>query len=247
MRLFAITAGLLFLPKLLAALLLLVKREQRRWFGGGAALTASLVLEMLFSALLAPVRMLFHTRFVISALLGIAIQWKSPPRADSQTPWGEALRRHGAGTALGGAWLYGVYRLNPDFITWLIPVAGALLISIPISVFSSRVGWGRVARAARLFLIPEEAAPPRELRRLRVLLRSSEDYGDGFRRAIRSPLTNALVIALAPTRLGRVPVTRETVQAASLDRLDTLDVYARNRLLSDRSALQALHRKVWLH
>ena len=245
MRLFGITAGLLFLPKLLAALLLILKPSQRRWFGGGLALSASLLLEMLFSALLAPVRMLFHTRFVLSALLGIAIQWKSPPRADSQTPWSEALLRHGAGTALGGAWLFGVYQLNPDFITWLIPVAGALLISVPISVFSSRVSWGRLARRARLFLIPEEAAPPRELRRLRVLLSASEDYGEGFRRAIRSPLTNALVTALAPTRLSRSRVAREPVQAAALDRLDSLDVYARNRLLSDREALAEMHRRTW--
>lgn len=245
MRLFALTAGLLFLPKLLATLLLILKPSLRRWFGGGVALSASLLLEMLFSALLAPVRMLFHTRFVVSALLGIAIQWKSPPREDSQTPWSEALLRHGAGTALGGAWLFGVYQLNPEFITWLIPVAGALLISIPLSVVSSRVSWGRAARKLRLFLIPEEASPPRELRRLRVLLRSSDDYGDGFRRAIRSPLTNALVTALAPTRLSRSRVAREPVQAASLDRLDTLDVYARNRLLSDREALTEMHRKAW--
>ncbi|MDP3858514.1 MAG: glucans biosynthesis glucosyltransferase MdoH [Stagnimonas sp.] len=245
MRLFGITAGLLFLPKLLAALLLILKPSQRRWFGGGLALSASLLLEMLFSALLAPVRMLFHTRFVVSALLGIAIQWKSPPRADSQTPWREALLRHGTGTALGGAWLFGVYKLNPDFITWLIPVAGALLISVPISVFSSRVSWGRLARRARLFLIPEEAAPPRELRRLRVLLSASEDYSGAFRRAIRSPLTNALVTALAPTRLSRSRVAREPVQAAALDRLDSLDIYARNRLLSDREALAEMHRRSW--
>ena len=245
MRLFGITAGLLFLPKVLAALLLLLKPAERRWFGGGLALSASLLLEMLFSALLAPVRMLFHTRFVASALLGIAIQWKSPPREDSQTPWSEALLRHGWGTLLGGVWLYAVYRLNPEFITWLLPVAGALLISIPASVFSSRVSWGRAARSARLFLIPEEASPPRELRRLKVLLHSSEDYAQGFRRAIRSPLTNALVLALAPTRIARAHPAKELAQAASLDRLDTLDVYARNRLLSDRAVLAAMHEKVW--
>ena len=98
----------------------------------------------------------------------------------------DSLIRHGAGTLLGGAWLYFVYRLNPEFITWLLPVAGALLVSVPLSVISSRVDWGRAARGARLFLIPEEASPPRELRRLRVLLRASPDYDGAFR---RSPAT----------------------------------------------------------
>ena len=245
MRLFGITAGLLFLPKVLAALLVLLRPSQRRWFGGGVALSLSLVLEILFSALLAPVRMLFHTRFVVSALLGIAIQWKSPPREDSQTPWSEALVRHGAGTLLGGAWLYFVYRLNPEFITWLLPVAGALLVSVPLSVYSSRVGWGRAAREARLFLIPEEASPPRELRRLRVLLRASPDYDGAFRRAIHSPLTNALVTALAPTRLSRSRVTRQPVRADALEQFDGLDAWTRNRLLSDRDALARLHRESW--
>ena len=245
MRLFGITAGLLFLPKVLAALLVLLRPAQRRWFGGGVSLSLSLVLEILFSALLAPVRMLFHTRFVVSALLGIAIQWKSPPREDSQTPWGEALARHGAGTLLGGAWLYFVYWLNPEFITWLLPVAGALLVSVPLSVTSSRVDWGRAARRARLFLIPEEASPPRELRRLRVLLGASPDYDGAFQRAIRSPLTNALVTALAPTRLSRSRVQPAPVQAAAMDQLDGLDVWTRNRLLSDREALAELHRRSW--
>ena len=245
MRLFGITAGLLFLPKVLAALLVLVRPAQRRWFGGGVSLSLSLLLEILFSALLAPVRMLFHTRFVVSALLGIAIQWKSPPREDSQTPWSEALMRHGVGTLLGGAWLYFVYRLNPEFITWLLPVAGALLISVPLSVISSRVDWGRAARSARLFLIPEEASPPRELRRLRVLLRASPDYDGAFRRAIRSPLTNALVTALAPTRLSRSRVTRPSQPALPVEELDALDIWTRNRLLSDREALARLHRQSW--
>lgn len=245
MRLFGITAGLLFLPKVLAALLVLLRPSQRRWFGGGLALSSSLLLEILFSALLAPVRMLFHTRFVVSALLGIAIQWKSPPRADSQTPWSEALLRHGVGTLLGGAWLYGVYRLNPEFITWLLPVAGALLVSVPLSVISSRVDWGRAARRARLFLIPEEASPPRELRRLRVLMRTGPDYAGAFRRAIRSPLTNALVVALAPTRLSRSKLRREPLDTLAPDRVESLDAWTRNRLLSDRDALADLHRRSW--
>lgn len=45
-----------------------------------------LLIEMLFSVLLAPVRMLFHTVFVVSAFLGWSVQWKSPQRDDDATP-----------------------------------------------------------------------------------------------------------------------------------------------------------------
>jgi len=244
LRLFGITAGLLFLPKVLATLLILFKKQERRAFGGGAGLVVSMVCEMLFSALLAPVRMLFHTRFVVSALLGIAIQWKSPPREDAATPWGEAFARHGAGTLLGGVWLYAIYRFNPELLPWLLPVAGALLISIPLSVFSSRASWGRAARYAPLFVIPEESAPPPELRRLTVLLRESPDYDHGFARALKSPHTQALIHALAPTN-RRGAIAPEILQAVALDRLDRLDAVARNRLLSHRSGLIAAHEKTW--
>ena len=245
-RLFGLTAGLLFLPKVLAALLILIRSPERRAFGGGAALLVSLLTEILFSALLAPVRMLFHTRFVVSALLGIAIQWKSPPREDSATPWSEALLRHGMGTLLGGAWLYGVYTLNPEFITWLLPVAGALLISIPLSVFSSRAAWGRAARKVPLFLIPEESTPPPELARLQNLMRAAPDYSAGFARALRDPLSQALVYALAPT--SRRPLQNKTeLQAITLGRLDTLDAQQRNRVLSHRNSLLAAHETSWLN
>ena len=244
MRLFGVTAGLLFLPKILATLLILFRKRERRAFGGGAALIVSLFVEMLFSALLAPVRMLFHTRFVVSALLGIAIQWKSPPREDAATPWGEAIFRHGIGTLLGAGWLYSIYKLNPELITWLIPVAGSLLISIPLSVFSSRASWGRAARYAPLFLIPEESAPPPELKRLQMLMREAPDYRGGFARALRAPLTQALIHALAPT--NRISaLSKETMQAVALNRLDALDAPQRNRLLSHRQALVAAHEKIW--
>lgn len=243
-RLFGITAGLLFLPKILAALLILVRKRERRAYGGGTALVTSLLTEMLFSALLAPVRMLFHTRFVVSALLGIAIQWKSPPREDAATPWMEAIQRHGGGTLLGAGWLYAIYVLQPESIGWLIPVAGSLLVSIPISVFSSRARWGRAARRLPLFLIPEESTPPPELRRLGELMQHSPDYDDGFARALTAPLTNALVYAAAPTS-RRPPPAKESVQSVTLDRLDAIEATARNRLLGDRHALVLLHEIRW--
>lgn len=244
LRLFGITAGLLFLPKVLAALLILFKRKERREFGGGAALVVSLFCEMLFSALLAPVRMLFHTRFVVSALLGIAIQWKSPPREDAATPWSEAIQRHGMGTLLGGVWLYFIYQLNPELIYWLIPVAGSLLVSIPLSVFSSRARWGRAARYAPLFLIPEESAPPPELRRLQMLMREAPDYRGGFSRALHSPLTQALIYALAPTNRSTV-LSARSLEAAVASGTDTLDLPQRNRLLNQREALARAHERLW--
>src|SRR5690606_34494229 len=141
-----------------------------------------LFMEMLFSALLAPIRMLFHTQYVVSALLGIPAAWKSPPRDDAATPWPQAILRHGAGSLLGLVWLGGVYWLNADFLWWLLPVGGSLVIAIPLSVWSSRSALGRWMREHRLFLIPEESETPRELRWLKAAIRRAPRYPD-FRAA----------------------------------------------------------------
>src|SRR3546814_2124785 len=84
-------------------------------YGGRLRLFISLIIEMLLSALLAPIRMMFHTQYVVSALLGISVVWKSPPRDDTATPWSQAAIRHGDGTLLGLEWLGLVYWLNQHF------------------------------------------------------------------------------------------------------------------------------------
>lgn len=68
--LFSTTIVLLFLPKLLSVILIWAKGAVE--YGGRVKVTLSMLMEMLFSMLLAPVRMIFHTRFVLAAFLGWA-------------------------------------------------------------------------------------------------------------------------------------------------------------------------------
>ena len=159
------TAVLLFLPKLLALLLILRNREAHL-FGGLIPLCASIVAEIFVSTWLAPIRMWFHSKFVVLTLLGKQIQWHSQCRTDNETSWGEALRLHGFSTFLAIAWIAGMTWWNAAASVWLLPVAIALLLSIPLSVYSSRVSLGRAARRWRLFLIPEELVPPQVIKEL---------------------------------------------------------------------------------
>ncbi|HXV79651.1 MAG TPA: glucans biosynthesis glucosyltransferase MdoH [Candidatus Binatia bacterium] len=159
------TAVLLFLPKLLALLLILRNRETHL-FGGLTPLCASIVAEIFVSTWLAPIRMWFHSKFVVLTLMGKQIQWHSQSRTDNETSWQEALRLHGFSTLLAIAWIAGMSWWNAAASVWLLPVAIALLLSIPVSVYSSRISLGRTARRWRLFLIPEEVAPPQVIRDL---------------------------------------------------------------------------------
>lgn len=239
--LFTATALLLFLPKLLGVALIWVKGAQS--YGGRLRLPVSLALEMLFSMLLAPIRMLFHTQFVLGALTGIAVQWKSPPREDAETTWSDAVRRHGWQTVLGVAWAAGVYLLHPSFLWWLLPIVGALLLSIPISVTTSRVSLGKRLRAAGIVTIPEEASAPRELAEVAATTREPLHY-PGFVDAVVDPHINALMCALRRPRPRHSP-NADLVQRACRNGPQALDAKEQMRLLSDPLALSRLHQEVW--
>jgi membrane glycosyltransferase len=170
LALFGATAALLLLPKVLATVLLALRGPGA--FGGRLRLALGVALEIVFASLLAPIRMLFHTRYVLGALLGLMPTWLPPPRENVETTWRQAIARHGLGTLLGLAWAGFAAWLNPAFLPWLLPVAGSLIAAIPLSVVSSRVRLGVAFRRAGLFLTPEESAPPHELARVRELMSS---------------------------------------------------------------------------
>jgi len=246
LALFSATATLLFLPKVLSVVLIWVKGA--REFGGAIRLTLSMIMELLFSMLLAPVRMLFHTRFVIGAFLGWTISWKSPPREDAETSWGEAMRRHGGHTLLGLLWGGGVYWLEPGFLWWLLPIVGSLVLSIPLSVFSSRVTLGRSFRHARLFVIPEEVDLPAELAATTVYNDNGKVLAK-FNDAVIDPVMNALACAAVSARPA-VPASALAARAALLQAAlkggpDGLSPRQKNALLDDPLTLSQLHFEVW--
>jgi membrane glycosyltransferase len=244
--LFGATSMLLFLPKVLSAVLLMVRGA--RLFGGVAALAMSTLFEMVMSALLAPIRMLFHTRFVVMALMGWSVSWKSPPRADNETSWREALSRHGLHTLLGLAWAAGVYWLDPSYLWWLLPVVGALILSIPLSVYTSLVSLGRRLREDRLFLIPEEADPPVEIRATRDYVEAAAQP-PAFAEAVVDPLLNALVCASGVARAGLPErVRKERIALARYALLhgpQSLSAAQKAELLGDPVALSLLHAGAW--
>jgi membrane glycosyltransferase len=252
----AVTGAILFLPKLLAIALVLL-RGAARPFGGVLRLLASALLEVLVSTLLAPVRMVFHARFVVSNLFGRTVDWKSPPRGDHETGWREALRYHGFDTLWASAWAAGVFALNPVYFWWLTPIVLALILSIPVSVLTSRVRVGNRARAAGLFVIPEETLPPREISDVERALAKPDAavakpdaaMADGFVRAVVDPVVNAVHCALLGGTRGGRPGLR-AARAALVERAldegpDALSTDERRVLLADVEPMIALHRGVW--
>lgn len=246
--LFSTTALLLFLPKILSVVLIWAKGP--RLYGGAGKLGASMLLEVLFSMLLAPVRMLFHTRFIAAAFMGWKVQWNSPSRGNNETGWVEAIRTHGLQTLLGLAWGAGVAWLDPNFLWWMSPILVSLLLSIPVSVLSSRVRLGQKAFRSRLFRIPEETEPPIELR-------CTDRYNEenqavrypGFVDAVTHPAVNALACGMATSRHRKSAVLDierdKSVAMAAGKSPAELQAAQRLRLLDDPVVLARLHQRVW--
>ena len=104
------TVLLLFLPKLLA-IVDVILTHPRRDYGNAGRLAIGVILEILVSALLAPIRMLTHSRYVIGALFNVSLAWAGQNRTD-ETRWSEAIIHQAPGTLIGMKG-HAVIRLEP--------------------------------------------------------------------------------------------------------------------------------------
>lgn len=162
--LWAWTLAMLFLPRLLGLAAVFLRREQAG-FGGASALLRSALLETALALLQAPVRMLAHSWFVLVALTGLKLEWKSPPRSASGVTWSEAAVRLAPMTALVAMQAALVAAVHAAALVCLLPVAVPLVLAIPLTVLTSHVVLGRWLRDRAALLIPEEARSPAVLRR----------------------------------------------------------------------------------
>ncbi len=256
--LLASTCVMLFLPKLFAVMLTICKGEAKN-FGGLWGLCASVLGEVLVSTMLAPVRMLFHSFFVVSTILGWKVSWNAQNRSDQGTSWGDAIRFHWWGTLLGIAWGGIMWLVTPGFFWWFSPIAFGLSFSIPLSVFTSRVSWGLAARRLGLFITASELHEAPEQADMHNVLTLPDRYTPftiesprGFSKAVVIPSVHALHIALIRKKEWTRPIGEESTkkrQALLSKALEggpqALSRQEKSALLLDPRLLHELHLKVW--
>jgi len=251
------TAVILFLPKVMSYLILVFKFRRARLFGGAGRLALSVLLEVVFSALLAPIRMLFHSKFVFFTLLGRQIGWGSQQRDDRSTPWGEALRFHGGGALFGLLWGLVAWTYSPKFFWWISPIVIPIVLSVPLSVLTSRTDLGLWLRRRRLLLIPEEVEPEKEIRDVMEFTQAMEASPTrlglareaGFARAVVDPGVNALHLALHGSKRSlhpRIAAQRDQFVRTALEQgPQGLNTRQKLTLLDDPQRLAELHLRIW--
>ncbi len=244
---------ILFLPKILGLLLAILQRRAR-FFGGSLRLSLSVVMEILFSMLLAPVRMLFHSSYVISSLLGQRVGWGRQQRSGSSHNWIQTIRLLAGCTFVAIVWTSLIAALNPDDLAWLLPIVLALLLAVPVTILTESVDAGLRARGAGLFLTPEESSPSGEIRALDQALEERARAGKrarrGFSSALVDPYVNAAHIAslssVSPHYNKEAELTRSLYAARLLARgPETLNRSEKLAVLHDRQLLTELHNHIW--
>lgn len=249
----ALLAGmlaLLFLPKLWGLLLLLADRRRCQGQGGVLRSCASVLLETVVSALIAPIMMLIHSGFVAAALSGGAVDWRPQRRAARSDGWPAALRVYGWFSAVGVVAAGAVHLHAPAVFLWLLPVFAGWILAPLLVWLGDRTDLAETLRRLRLLLAREESRPPRVLCGSRALARRSVPADDAFAQVVRHPRfyrrhLMLLTDASAPSDVDPRE-TRLIGAKALLFGLDGLSAPERRQVLEDPVVLGDLHRAVWL-
>lgn len=263
-----LTFVLLFSPKLLCLVDLIFDRKRLKGFGGFLNAITGAFVETVFSALIAPVMMLFHTQFVIWNLVGKTVGWSAQRRGAQGTSWDEAIAVHGFQTLLGIGIGIITAMTNLTLFWWLAPVLIGLWVSIPVSVWTSRLDIGLNAKREKLFLTPEESYPILEVVQATTPTKENDNRRyRGITSAVLDPFLNAVHVSLLRRNRRRlmsgqkvygasvassVPKSGESRARRNLaerllrDGPQALDTAETLSILSDIDNMLWLHRQAWL-
>ena len=253
------TFVLLFLSKILAVLDLVLTPGGLARFGGFGRVVAGVLLEMIFSVVLAPILMLFHSKFVVSTILGSGVKWATQRReADDRINWSEAWETHREHVLFGVLWTVLLAWLAPGLLAWMSPVLAGMILSMPFSALTGQRRFGLAARRAGLFCTPDELTPPPELRDLEAGVAAKENdtarttwegRDVAFTAAIVDPYVNAMHRCQLRDRPGRAERITEYFQLTQELLLregpGALKAQEKTALLADADSMDRLHREVW--
>jgi membrane glycosyltransferase len=225
LALFALTMGILLAPKVFGMVLMLLRGSDRRASGGGVRVILSSLIEMILSALLAPILMLIQSGSVFQILLGRDTGWQPQRRDDGSIPFQDIVRRHRWHTVLGGLSGISAFMIATSLFLWMSPTILGLLLAIPLSWLSGQLGAGLALKRIGLLRTPEEHAPPAIALRANELQRRNAGFAfddqDGLASLYRDPdLRERHVEMLSPAsrrRRGEIETDRALAEAKLAD------------------------------
>jgi membrane glycosyltransferase len=237
--LIAMTALMLFGPRILALTdLALTKRAEQ--FGGARRVLTSTIAETLVALALAPLRMLAHTLYVVRALINLDLSWQGQNRSGN-TDLPTSFRRFGLPMALAAVTLGLVQWQAPGMTPWALPV----ILPVLLAPFSAN--WLNAVPASQPWLpVPEDQDSPPVIDRARLA------PAVGKRWAALSWVEHAVLSHAQAPDPGARNITGE--KQKTLNRLvdrcaeggkSALNHFEMSLICSHPAALRALHLRAW--
>lgn len=241
----------LFLPKLLALFELIVfDRKRMQGFGSVPRLLQGFLLENLFSILLAPIRMLAHSAYVVQAVFNVTVRWAGQNRS-SEIGWLQAVIRHAPGMILAVLWSGIALSLNANFFYWTIPISLSLLLAAPITVWLSRFSLGDRWRAQGIWCTPPERALADpvlvDFANIPDARLKPDKAPDWLSWTLLNPVEARIAAALATHRQGAAK--RASTALADLLLAQGIQAVPKRqaaRVLDDAEAILRLHQHAWM-
>ncbi len=198
--LFVFSIFMLIFPKFLG-LIIYLRQNKASEIGGVFGAIKSVLSEIIFSALSAPIMMMFQSKFVFDIFAGNDAGWKTQNRDETGTSLAEAWQRHRWHMILGIVTSLIVWKYAHGLFWWMLPITIGLILALPISMFSSREEYGIAARKHHYFIIPEEIKIPeilQEALKFRKMFAAEERQDSGIERVVKNSFLNALHILMLP-------------------------------------------------
>src|SRR4029077_11624430 len=258
MALFWFSMIVLLIPKMLGLVRALLSRRIRRGGGGVIGVAAGFLLEVILSALYAPILMMVQSRHVFEVFMGRDSGWKPQRRDGGSTSWGDAWEFHKRHMLLSCMTAAVVYVLSPSLLAWLSPALLGLFLAVPLSRASGSEALGRALLRIGLLRTPEEVEQPAMvLRRKELIAQARALPDDGLRYLARNREARLVHIGgnqARPTDPRGKPdphaftAEQKLIDARSLDEalewltpIERIEVAADARLLNQLALLPDAH------
>ena len=137
-------------------------------FGGGLRFASSAIIEIVFSLILGAVVTIRTSIFMLGLLFGKGVVWNGQRRDGEGVAWSDAVRWLWP-QFLFGLWLYvAIALVSPTAALWSLPLTAGYVLAIPFVVFTASPAVGRFFRRHGIAGIPEDFAPPAEIRAMQA-------------------------------------------------------------------------------
>ena len=133
-------------------------------YGGPLRFAASAAIEVVFSFLQGAVSTIRTTIFMIGLAFGQSVVWGGQSRDASGISMRTAVETLWPQTLFGVIVCGAMYLVEPAVFWWSLPLTAGYLLAVPFAVLTAEPWLGKQFRRLGLCGIPEDFAPPREVK-----------------------------------------------------------------------------------